>query len=133
MSDFNRLDYKTELHGRIVKARINHRCDGCGDIIQKGEEYDFSDGISARYKNEYGETQRGQYWTFRTHIYDCVTPEECLKGNHHFKEIAPNFDDLFPGDYETRCIECGLLQPDMHDLQEKDLLNIAEKGQSDNR
>lgn len=108
--NFDRRVFKAELHGRLIKSRMGHKCDLCMGTIEKGEVYDFSDGISPTFTNEMGERVRGKYWVYRTHAFDCYTPEECLLGNHRFKEYAPNFNDLIPGDYETRCEECGLLK-----------------------
>lgn len=103
-----------ELTGEKKKAMYDYTCDLCQQTLHKGEYYDSSSGWTATSRNYCGESER-KYWTFRIHLYDCVTPEECQKGNHNFvyRKQQGEPDDIFSDYLEegTFCTNCYIKQP----------------------
>ena len=56
---------------KIVKARKNHICDHCSDIIRKGELYIYESGREADFDDEYN--QCGViFWKSRRHNRECM-------------------------------------------------------------
>lgn len=93
----------------FVKARKDHKCDGCDQPILKGSMYEFEKFRSPKYDEN--DKQIGiSYWNIRTHPNEqkCYWPEECRKGNH----IMDSYHDVDPysdtcGQAFHFCSECG--------------------------
>lgn len=83
---------ETELLGKRTKARIEHKCLGCGGVIKVGEYYDYSDGMSATYRNEYGESER-KYYQCHFHIDNCESMD--ISSDSEPKATSFDLDFLF--------------------------------------
>jgi hypothetical protein len=92
-----------------VKARKDHKCEGCDEQILKGEMYDF---LSFRSPNfDKNDVQIGiEYVKIRSHLAElnCHWPDECKNGNHskvEYNESDPYSSDC--GKYFVYCENCG--------------------------
>lgn len=92
-----------------VKARKNHKCDCCDDLILKGEMYDYYESRNPEFDDN--DNQIGIYYLkVRHHLLElnCNWPDECKKGNHskvEYNESDPYSSDC--GKDFVFCENCG--------------------------
>ncbi len=90
----------TQLQDSQPKARKDHKCSWCGELIHKGTIYNYSTGI------------------FDGHFYTSHTHDECLKAMHRSRNEKSLDDDGFTPYEQLRGKSIGE-QMQMEDLKWK--------------
>lgn len=101
---------------KIIKAIKNHSCEGCNELILKGEMYDLLSFRAPKFDEK--DKQIGiEFIKIRSHLAElnCHWPDECKKGNHkehYYTNNNPESPDY--GDTKCYCTECAT---DLSDIE----------------
>jgi len=113
-----------ENNWKIVKARKDHECESCQQLIKKGELYELLKARIPKFDDK--DNQIGiEFIKIKCHRKElyCFWSDDCKKGNHKEMYYTDNHPDSRNyGDTFCCCEECGT------DLSDIKPINRLKKG-----
>lgn len=102
------------ITSKISRARQDYVCSRCEGYIKKGETYEYCIAKNRLYASDDGVSYGWESTPFYCHLDpECHLSVRCKAGDHEFKFFAADPNALFDEEDETRCVNCGILKPEI--------------------